>query len=309
VARIAFNMRPVATSWGGGNWFLLQLLRHMEASGYEARFDLEAEVECIVALDPRVGATVGFGGAEIAAYCERRPGVRCLHRVNENDAHRGGGTLDGQLAELNGAAHYTVFNSEWLRDYHAERWFDRARPHSIIHNGADPAVFHAVGGSRWSPDGPLRLVTHHWSDNPYKGFPVYLELDRLIANGELPGTELWIVGRWPADSVWTAARTWPPTSGPELGDVLRRAHVYVTAALWEPGAMHVVEGAQCGLPFLYHEDGGGVVELCREFGIGFRDDVAGAVHAMRDRYSELRGKVLENSPSGDSMCARYRRLI
>jgi glycosyltransferase involved in cell wall biosynthesis len=302
-------MRPVDKPWGGGNWFLRQLIGHLERSGYDVRCDLDTDVNCIVALDPRAGGNIGFAAVEILAYRARHPGVRCLHRINENDAHRGGGTLDAALAELNAVADYTVFVSEWLRDYHAETWFDRARPHDIVHNGADPAVYHPIGGERWQTGQTLRLVTHHWSDNPFKGFRVYVELDRLIAEGELPETELWVIGRWPAGIEWRTARAWPPTAGRELADLLRSAHVYVTGSLWDPGPMHIVEGAQCGLPLVYHEDGGGIVEIGSRFGVGFRDDVAAAVDQMRDRYDELRARVLAEAPSGDAMCARYRRII
>ena len=48
----------------------------------------------------------------------------------------------------------------------------------------------------------MRIVTHHWSDNPLKGFDVYEQVDQLIADGKLPGFELWIIGRWPARIRW-----------------------------------------------------------------------------------------------------------
>jgi hypothetical protein len=73
--------------------------------------------------------------------------------------------------------------------------------------------------------------------------------------------------------------------------------------------MHHVEGAQCGLPVLYHEDGGGIVETASRYGIGYRDDVQGAIVAARSRYAELRAEVLELAPSGDAMCARYRAAL
>lgn len=309
VARIAFNMRPVERPWGGGNWFLRQLVAHLTRSGYAVQFELTDDVDCIVALDPRTGDTVPFAAAEIRRHKEAHPDTLCLHRVNENDAHRLEDGMDHALAELNAVADQTVFVSRWLRDYHAERWFDLARPHTFIHNGADPAVYHPIGSETWRPGEPLRLVTHHWSDNRFKGFPVYAEIDSLIAGGALPDTELWVIGRWPADVTWRAARTWPPTSGADLANLLRGAHVYVTASLWDPGPMHVAEGARCGLPFLYHEDGGGIVEVASRFGIGFRDDVAGGVAAMRERYGELRAAALAHAPSGDEMCAAYRGVI
>ena len=73
--------------------------------------------------------------------------------------------------------------------------------------------------------------------------------------------------------------------------------------------MHHVEGAQCGLPLLYHEDGGGVVEAGLKYGIGFRENVAAALHAARARYPELRRQVLERMPSGDRMVLSFGELI
>ena len=307
--RIALNMRPLDEPWGGGNWWLTQTVEHLRERGYDVRFDLKRDADCIVLVDPRVGGNVTFGHQAIAAHKERHPEVRCLHRINECDLRKGTNEIDALLAEANAVADHTVFISDWLRDYHAERWFDRAQPHSVVHNGADPAVFSSSGSAELRPGEPMRLVTHHWSDNPRKGFDVYQEVDRLIAAGALPDTELWVIGRWPAACDWRAARTFPPTTGPELAGLLRQGHAYITASRWEPGGMHHVEGAQCGLPVLYHEDGGGIVETARRYGIGFRDDVAEAIGELHGRYGELRRRVLEHPPSGDVMCAEYRELI
>jgi hypothetical protein len=73
--------------------------------------------------------------------------------------------------------------------------------------------------------------------------------------------------------------------------------------------MHFIEGAQCGLPVLYHLDGGGIVEVAREFGVGFRDDVRSAILEIKERYFELRKQVLQHAPSGDRMCVEYRQTI
>jgi glycosyltransferase involved in cell wall biosynthesis len=307
VGWIAFNMRPVEHPWGGGNWWLAQVVRHLRETGYDVRFDLDGPAEVVVVVDPRVGGNVTFGFEELARYKGQHPGTVCIHRVNECDLRKGTSEIDGLLAEVNRLADHTVFISAWLGDHHAEHWFDRSRPHSVIHNGADPAIFHPVGSAELGET--MRLVTHHWSDNPLKGFDVYQEVDRLIAAGDLPNVELWVIGRWPSACEWRAARTFPPATGAELGDLLRQGHVYLTASRWEPGGMHHVEGAQCGLPVLYHEDGGGIVELASRYGIGYRDDVVTAIGDMRERYPELRRRALEQAPAGDVMCTAYRRLI
>lgn len=302
-------MKPLDRPWGGGNWWLSQMVARLEDGGYDVRFDLRRNPDCVVLVDPRVGGNVVFGAAEIVRRKERRPGTRYLHRINECDLRKGTNEIDALLAEANRGADHTVFISGWLRDYHAERWFDVSRPHSVILNGADPDVFHAHGGAELDPAGTMRLVTHHWSDNPMKGFDVYEEVDGSIADGRLEGVELWVIGRWPESYEWRAARTFPPTTGDELAGLLRQCHVYLTASRWEPGGMHHVEGAQCGLPVLYHEDGGGIVELASRYGIAYRDDVAGAIAEMRARYPELRRRVVEQPPSGTAMCADYVRLI
>lgn len=309
LARVAFNMRPVRRPWGGSTAFVEQLSAYLARRGYRVRFDLDGPLDVIVLVDPRVDAIKPFGVEAIETYRARHPEVRVLHRINECDQRKGTRFMDALLREANRVADYTVFISAWLRDYHAARWFDPVRPHRVVYNGADPRVFHPRGAAEYDGRGPFRLVTHHWSDNPMKGFDVYQEVDRLIAEGELADVELWVIGRWPAGTRWRRARLWPATRGADLAQKLRACHAYLTASRWEPGGMHHVEGAQCGLPLLYHEDGGGIVEAGRRYGIGYRDDVKAAIETMRRTYPELRRRVLERMPSGDRMCEAYTEVI
>lgn len=304
-------MRPAGGPWGGSSPFVQQFKAYLEWRGYEVRFDLRRGADVIVLIDPRPDLqNKSFGLEEIVRYKAANPGVKVLHRVNECDKRKQTAFMDGLLADANRIADYTVFISGWVRDYHAERWFDRTRPHTVIYNGADPRVFHPIGSRAWcARDGQFRLVTHHWSSNPLKGFDIYSQIDRLIADGELQGVELWVIGRWPENVRWVSARTFPPTHGADLADRLRECHAYVTASRWEPCGMHHVEGAQCGLPLLYHEDGGGIVEAGARYGIGFREDVGAAVEAVRSRYADYRSRVLGDMPSGDRMCLSYADVI
>jgi glycosyltransferase involved in cell wall biosynthesis len=268
-------------------------------------------VDVVVLVDPRDDLqSKAFGIDQILAFKAAHPTTKILHRVNECSRRNGNEAMDPMLANANRHADFTVFISEWLRDYHAARWFDRSRPHACIYNGADPGVFHPIGAARWNEQRPLRLVTHHWSDNPLKGFDDYEEIDRLIADGALPETELWVIGRWPAGIRWRAAKTFPPTHGRKLADLLRQCHVYLTASRWEPCGMHHVEGAQCGLPLLYHEEGGGIVEAGRKYGVAFRDGgLPQALRTIREQYGELRRRLLLARPSGDRMCVEYAEIV
>jgi glycosyltransferase involved in cell wall biosynthesis len=267
-------------------------------------------VDVIVLIDPRDDLeNKAFGCAEIAAYKRANPHVKILHRINECDQRKATTFMDGLLAEANELADYTVFISKWLRDYHGHRWFNTAKPHRCIYNGADPKFFHPIGNRPFHRGDCLRLMTHHWSNNPMKGFDIYERVDDLIATGRLKDVEFWVVGQWPANIHWKRAKTCPPKAGGELAALLRSCHVYLTASRWEPCGMHHVEGAQCGLPLLYHEDGGGIVEAGLRYGIGYRDDIVEAIEKVRDAYPVLRDHLLEDMPSGDRMCMTYLSVI
>lgn len=305
-ARIAFNLAPRSSPYGGGNQFVRLLSDHLRYHGYEVLYRVDDRLDAVLLVDGRPELTT-FGIEEVAALKRRHPSMVCVHRVNECDQRKGTTYMDALVARTNDVADHTVFISGWVRDYHAERWFDRAKAHSVIVNGADPRVFHPIGAR--PPDDAFRITTHHWSDHSMKGFAVYAEVDRLIAEGALPAWELWVIGRWPADIRWRAARLFTPQTGHALASLLRQCHAYLTASQWEPGGMHFIEGAQCGLPVAYHEDGGGIVEVARRFGVGYRESVVSALAVLKARLPELRRKVLANAPSGDLMCLEYRRLI
>jgi glycosyltransferase involved in cell wall biosynthesis len=285
------------------------MARFLTAHRYRVQFDLSGSVDCIILVDPRVGDAVRFGVEEIQDYKSSHRGVCCLHRVNECDQRKGTHEMDEQLEQANQVADVTVVISQWLLDYHASRWFDKQRHHQVIYNGADPAIFHPIGSSAYIPGKTFRLVTHHWSSNWLKGFNIYQEIDHLIAERQLPDVELWVIGRWPEEIKWRAAKTCGPTQGGALANLLRQCHAYVTASQWEPGGMHHVEGAQCGLPVVYHEDGGGIVESASRYGVSFRDSVKPAILTARERLGPLRAAVLQNAPSGDQMCVDYLRVI
>jgi hypothetical protein len=283
-------------------------MAHLRARGHRVSHRLWPWTERILLVAPRPFQNVTFGVDDIRRFKARHPSAKCVHRINQTNLGRGTTNVDDLFRQANEVADATVFISAWVRDYFAGRWFDVDRPHVVIHNGADPTVFYASAAS-WNHSAPCRVVTHHWSDNWNKGFAAYQEIDRLIADGELPGFELAVIGRWPKDITWRSAKTHPAMPPKELGEQLRSHHLYLTAAVAEAGGMHHIEGAQCGLPLVYHEDGGGVVELGRQYGVGFRDDVRHAVLAARERYAELRERVLRLAPSGARMCEEYERIL
>ena len=310
VGAVAINMRPVKGPYGGSSVFVWQLMDILRRSGYQVRFDLKKEVDIIFIIDPRDDLQrKAIGIPEIIKYKKSHPEVKVIHRINECDKRKSTDFMDALLKDANSLADYTVFISGWLRNYFVKRWFDPKQPHCVIYNGADPGAFHPIGSSLYEAGQTMRIVTHHWSDNPMKGFLVYEKLDNLIADKDLEGFEFWVIGRWPENLKWRSAKTFQPANGEKLASLLRQCHLYITASLWEPCGMHHVEGAQCGLPLVYHADGGGIVEAGEKYGMEYRDNLKDVLLKAREEYPFLRQKVLQNMPNGDLMCFEYFRII
>lgn len=306
---LAISMVSTRSPWGGSSPFVSQLTNFLSRRHWRIIFHLKEKPDAILIIDPRTDHPAKrFGLQELIPFRQKYPDVPILHRINECDRRKGTHDIDELLRQTNELSDYTIFISEWLRDYFAAKWFPLSRPHSVIYNGADPSVYHPFGPPRNS-SGPIRIVTHHWSNNPLKGFEEYRELDDLIASGKLPHCKFRIVGNWPSHIVWKSAETTPPLAGHRLAQKLRSCHLYLTASRWEPGGMHHVEGAQCGLPLIYHEDGGGIVEAGRKYGVGFRANLQEAVTEALDRLPELQSKVLTTPPSGDDMILGYTKIL
>lgn len=284
-------------------WQLETILRRR---GMRVQYRLDPVPDLVFIIDPRMDhPQKKFGLDALRKFREQHPEVPVLHRINECDQRKGTNDMDELLRQTNELSDHTIFIAEWLRDYFIRQWFDPARSHEVIYNGADPAVYHPFGGAG-APDGkPWRIVTHHWSDNPLKGFDVYERLDHALAEGKLPGFILRVIGRWPKSIQWRSAELFGPMTGRPLAEKLRECHIYLTASRWEPCGMHHVEGAQCGLPLVYHEDGGGIVEAGLKYGIGYREDPLEALREMATRWTEFRGKVFRQMPSGDRMAMDY----
>ncbi len=308
VATVAINLRPRAGSWGGANQWTSQVVRWFQHNGWRVVFDLRRVPDAVIMTHTGLSLHTTFGADEVAALKRKSPRVPCLHRINDNDIRKESGEMDLLLERSSRVADHTVFVSEWLRDYHASKWFEISRPHSVIVPGADPRFFHPVGGARFAPGSPLRLVTHHWSDNWNKGFDVYQAIDELIAGRLRDRFELRVIGRWPKDLKWKSARTFAPASGADLAGLLRQCHGYVSASRFEPGAMHVAEGLQCGLPLLYHRDSGGTVSQGMKYGMEISDDLESTLAEFAGRLPEFRTRLLSDPPSGSKMSAEYLQL-
>jgi len=302
--KIFFNRVPKYEPYGGGNQFLYRLVEILQERGHEVCYHLEDNIDVIFMMDPRPG-DIGYSVEHIESYKRLNPRVKILHRVNECDARKGTNFMDPLLLRGMGISDRVVFISQWLKEYFQDRGF--SRDSHVIYNGCNLKHFHQMPHKR---NDPIKVVTHHWSDNYMKGFDLYVEIDKFLVQN--PGRfDFTYVGRYWSGYMPQATRVVAPTSGTNLGNELRKHDVYVTASRNEPCGMHHIEGAACGLPVLYHSETGGIKELCQKHGIEFNsfDTFLEGLEKMEKDYQNYRNMIDVQSLDINLCCKKYIDII
>jgi glycosyltransferase involved in cell wall biosynthesis len=303
--KVFFNRKIRRSAWGGGSHFATGLFDFLSAKGFSCTNEYENNVDVILMFDPR--DEEGFADVNtLIQYKEflrsRGSPARVVHRINDSDVPRGTSFLvDLNIRSNSAIADKTVFISEWIRDHYVEKGFNR---HSrVITNGCNTSWFKR--DDREDSNSPIKVVTHHWSDNYNKGFDTYIEIDKAISSRS--DIEFTYIGRYFQGYKPTNTRVIAPMYGRELGQELARHDVYVTAARWEACGMHHIEAAACGLPVAYHRDGGGVNEICSRHGREFSspDHAIDAILDLASRRREIRSRIDLNLLSEDLVFQRY----
>jgi len=257
---ILLNRRPVEGPWGGGNLLVKAICEGFKLDGINVVHDFNQSVDIIFMQDPRPGNT-GISINEIVQWKSKNPHVKVIHRVNECDARKGTKGLDSFLRECSKYTDFTVFVSNWMRDYHIFKGWN-CNSTGVIYNGVNTDHFKR---RERLDNGKINIVTHHWSSNRMKGFDVYEAIDEFVKDTDFTFT---YIGR--ELGTFKNTKIIPPLFGEELGKELSRYDLYVSGSLWDPGPNHILESIACQIPTYVVSDGGGAVEF------------AGKDHAFED---------------------------
>ena len=262
-------------------------------------------------MDPRPDD--GFGSINdlinFKHFLTQRKGVKVIHRVNDSDIARGTNFLVQLNIKANELiADKTVFISSWLKDHYIERGFKNVQHSYVITNGCNKDWYFPLEKPR-PVSSPIKLVTHHWSDNYNKGFDAYIAIDKWLESHN--DFEFTYVGRYCKDYAPKFTKIIPPMYGMDLGNELRKHDIYVTAARWEACGMHHIEGAACGLPIVYHVDGGGVVEICKKHGVAFKntDELIPAIESAATNINALRSSIDHIELDSTKVYERYLNVM
>lgn len=310
--KISINLHDFAGPYGGGNQFKNSLAQYLLDRQHKVINHLrDHDIDVILMVSPlpeQSSATYSY--LDVEYYLLRFPQTIVVHRVNYCGEARGDTKLTRRFCRANRSADYTVFISQWIRRHYYQSGFDRSKPSKVIYNGADTSIFNQNGGTEWQPGNKMRIVTHHWSNNPRKGFDIYKQLDNLLDDPTLANQfEFTYIGNLPKDEKFHNTRVLPTLPHALLAKELRSHHIYLTAARFEAAGMHHIEGANCGLPLLYRDEGA-LPEYCANFGLGFNDrDFISKLKEIQNRYSELRARMCDYPFNANRMNQQYSELF
>ena len=294
IMKISINYVVLNKIWGGGNKFVSALIKELKKNKHEVIHHLnDNDIDLILIIDPRKYlANINYGAGAVLKYILfKNPNSVVVHRINECDERKNTKLMNFFLRTTNFCADHTVFVGSWLKNLRV--WDKRSTNHSVILNGSDKTFFNSKKGSKWNNLKPIKIITHHWSNNYNKGFDIYKYLDKLLFEKNWRNIfEFTYVGNIPNNFTFHNAKHIQPKYDKELSNILKKHHIYLTASINEPGGNHQNEGGMCGLPILYRESGC-MKEYCHGYGVSFKDqyDIEKSLKLIIKNYFKLKSKM------------------
>jgi len=307
--KISMNVRIVDGPWGGANQLVKAIKKHIVSDGHELISHLEPGIDVILIFSSRKISIMTYDIDEIARYKQLNPKTIVINRVNGIDGQRATNidmAINKRTLAVDKFADGTIFVSDFIREYYAGK-LNLDNPNAVILNGSDPDVFNPIDGSVWQEPEKMKLVTHHWSTNPFKGFDLYKKVHDKILNELSEEFEFEIIGRHPPELYFS--NVVPAINGVPLARALKRNHVYITASKLESGPNHPVEAISCGLPILYM-DSGSMAEYCSGYGVEYKENNwHEALLELKENYNVFRQKCLNHNFYSKDVWSQYSNLI
>lgn len=321
-----FNLKPPDGSYGGGAFFVKNMSNYLINKGYKIVYSLEKNIDLIFMIDPRKGDLKINDLDDILEYRKNNINCKLIYRVNECDIKREKSiNIEPLLVRAIKEADYVVFVSQWLMNYYINKYDfnstfseNKMKNISYILNGVNQDIFNKninLDLTKYKNPDKISLVTHHFSNNYLKGFEIYNKIDELIDRGDTRFKDITLtyIGRYHDGYKPKNINLIPPCQGNQLANEIKKHDIYLTATQNEPGAMHYLEGASCGLPVLYRTNGGGAQEICNKFGLEYKDidELIEKIMEISLNYNEYKEKINNNYDylSRDRCCSEFYKII
>lgn len=307
--KICFTYKPISGSYGGGNFFVQNMVKYLAQKDIQCVYKLEDDINIIFVIDPR-GSDRKISLNEVIKFKNKHPNIKIIHRVNECDIKRQKSiNIEKLLLEVFKIADYIVFVSEWLMNYYVNKYdILKDKLYTYVLNGVDTKVFYKIDNHKIDHNN-IKIVTHHWSNNYMKGFYIYNKLDSILK--DYPNITFTFIGNYNKEYKPTNIKMIKCLHGEKLANELRKHDIYLTATQNEPGAMHYLEGASCGLPVLYRTNGGGAKEICSKFGEEYDtiDEMFSQLDNIINNYKDYENRINTSYLDYNRCCKEYYDII
>lgn len=304
--KVYINRKPVVGPWGGGNKTLTLLFDKLSQDNeIKLTLDLkEKDIDIIFCIDPKPGSN-GIWYQNFVDYKNNvNNNVKIIQRVGDLGTHRGQ-EITNLVAQTINISDFLIFPSDWARKAIG---FKKTN-YMIVQNRPLSIFYDKRKLTNNVSDRTIKIVTHHWSDNPKKGFEIYSALGNKIKNNV--NIEFTYIGRYNKDYTSTGINIIKPKNATELSSLLPEFDIYLTASQLEAGANHVLEAIAAGLPIIYRSGGGSISEYCFDYGVEFNDiqDLEHALFSCIDNYDIFKNKITKYTDTLESQVDSYVKII
>lgn len=308
--KIYFNRQPVTGPWGGGNKTLTAITDKMIQLGHQVAYDLEEDIDVIFCFDPRPN-NKGVWYQDFINYKSKNNNCKIIQRVGDIGTH-GKPDLTKLVTQTSQISDFLIFPSDWARQAIE---FNKKNYDIILNKPLEEFYKNRI--ESYEILEKVKIVTHHWSTNPMKGFHIYKALgDKIIDGLKINGLEceFTYIGRYPEENRSNGIKIIEPIDTLSLSEELPEHHIYLTASLGEAGANHVLEAMAAGLPVVYHQMGGSIPEYCAGYGLEYGnnlDELMSALAQITKNYKHFKRKKYTSkmSDSIDEYCSIIESVI
>tara|TARA_Y100000592_G_scaffold15326_2_gene22356 strand:- start:5628 stop:6536 length:909 start_codon:yes stop_codon:yes gene_type:complete len=293
------NRKPHVGPWGGGNKTLSGICENLTSLGHSVVFNLQENIDVILCFDPRPDSS-GIWYQHLYNY-KQKFNTPIVHRVGDLGTHSKPELYDLVKQTIPHSSH-VVFPSQWALEYSDFK----GKNYSIIPN-RPRSIFYENRDINFKSTEKLKAVTHHWSNNPMKGFDVYSHIDKNLADI----LDFTYIGRVPESFSFARSKYIPPVDDREISKLLPKNDFYLTASRQEAGANHVLEALAAGLPVIYHEDGGSIGEYVGNHGIPYsdQDSLYSAILDMKENLESYKANLKDYSEDIQQTIDQYCEII
>lgn len=297
--KIYLNRKPKFGPWGGGAKLINSLVEKLLKEGHEVVFNLQENIDLLICFDPR-NNDYNENYFDILNYSSLF-NKKILQRVGDLGTH-GKPDLTKFVKFCVEKSDFLIFPSVWAKNFLNYK----KNNYSIIEN-APLEEFYSNRNKDLSLNENIKIVTHHWSDNKKKGFDLYKDFDNFCKSKN--NIEFTYIGRKPQNIEFINYIS--PKNSKELSNILPKFDIYLTASEEEAGANHVLEAIACGLPVMYKNSGGSIVEYCKNYGCSYTsvNNIDNSLKKILDNFLSIKKSILDYNNTTSNIIDEYYEII